>query len=504
MTARPLRSIVIAGGGTAGWMAAALLSRRLAPLGIAITLIESAAIGTVGVGEATTPAIRDFFAEAGLDEAAVMRASEGTAKLGILFDGWAGDGNRFFHPFGLYGTPSNGVDFHHYWLKLRAAGDATPLDRYSLACQLALHGRMMTPLRPAPDYAYFDWAVHFDAALFARHLRDMSLSRGVTRIDARIRHVDRCVETGRILALDTDGAGRIAADLFIDCTGFRSLIAGEALGEPYIDWTALLPVDRAVAIPCAARGGKENIEPFTRVTARPAGWQWRIPLRHRVGNGYVYAGGHVSDDEACATLRATLEGEALAEPNLLRFTTGRRERAWVSNCVALGLAAGFLEPLESTSITLIYSGLQRLLSLFPDTAMDPALAAEYNRITALEYERVRDFLVLHYWANGRTEPFWRERRDTVLPEPLAHKIRLFAARGRMVRLEWETFADPSWLSILIGMGIEPERWDPLADGFAPDQIQGAFGRMARDVTKLASAAPTHRDWLESMLGKVAG
>jgi len=499
----PVRSIVIAGGGTAGWMAAMLLSRRLAPLGIAITLVESTTIGTIGVGEATTPAIRDFFAEAGLDEAAVMRASNATAKLGILFDGWGSGDSRFFHPFGLYGTPSNGVDFHHYWAKLRAGGDATPLDRYSLGSQLALNGRMMTPPRPAPDYAFFDWAVHFDAALFARHLREVAEARGVVRIDARIQQVERCAETGRILALQTDAGGRVAGNLFIDCTGFCALLAGETLGEPYEDWRALLPVDRAVAIPCAYRDPAAAIDPYTRVAARPAGWQWRIPLRHRIGNGYVYASGHVSDDEAAATLRSTLEGEALAEPNVLRFTTGRRRRAWVSNCVALGLAAGFLEPLESTSITLIYSGLQRLLSLFPDDGMDPALADEYNRITQLEYERVRDFLVLHYWANGRDEPFWAERRETRLPDALAHKIRLFEARGRMVRMEWETFADPSWLAIFVGLGIVPKRWDPLADGFTAPQVESAFGRMTRDVAKLAASAPTHRAWLAAMLGEAA-
>ena len=499
-----MRSVVIAGGGTAGWMAAALLSRRLAPLGIAITLVESTTIGTVGVGEATTPAIRDFFAEAGLDEAEVMRASNATAKLGILFDGWTGEDSGFFHPFGLYGSPSNGVDFHQYWSKLHAGGNRTTLDRYSLASQLALSGRMMTPLRPAPDYAFFDWAVHFDAALFAHHLREVAEARGVTRVDARIERVERCGETGRLLSLHTDTGAQISGDLFIDCTGFRALLAGETLGEPYDDWRTLLPVDRAVAIPCAYREGAAPIEPYTRVTARAAGWQWRIPLRHRIGNGYVYASSHLSDEEAAATLRATIEGEAFAEPNLLRFTTGRRQRAWVSNCVALGLAAGFLEPLESTSITLIYSGLQRLLALFPDDGMNPALVDEYNRITRLEYERVRDFLILHYWANRRSEPFWAERRATPLPDGLAQKIRLFAARGGMVRMEWETFADPSWLAIFVGLGIMPEAWDPLADSFTSQQIESAFGRITRDVAKLAASAPTHRAWLAARLGDSAG
>ncbi|WBO21277.1 tryptophan halogenase family protein [Sphingomonas abietis] len=490
----PIRSVVIVGGGTAGWMTAALMAKRLEGLGVAITLVESSSIGTIGVGEATTPAIRDYFREAGLDEAAVMRASHATIKLGIAFDGWAGEGSRFFHPFGLYGTPSNGVAFHQYWLKLRAGGDLRPIDDYCLATQLAYADRFLPPPRPAPDYAFFDWAVHFDAGLYARYLAEVAMARGVRHVDARVRAVTRDPQSGHIAAIDTEEAGAIRGDLFVDCSGFRSLLLGQALGEPFIDWTDLLPCDRAAAIPCAhAPGG--GFEPYTRSTALAAGWQWRIPLQHRVGNGYVYASRHISDDEAVATLIGRLEGEALAEPNLIRFTAGHRRQFWSGNCVAIGLSAGFLEPLESTSITLIHSGIERLLQLFPDRHFDPALAADYNRISTLEYERVRDFLLLHYWGNKRAnEPLWQGCRDTPLPDKLAHKIRMFTSRGRMVRYEWDSFQDPSWLSLFAGLGLLPERWDPLADFFTPDQISGAFDRIREKIAEGVASASTHRDY----------
>ena len=475
----PLRSIVIVGGGTAGWMAAALLARKLERQDIAITVVESSAIGTVGVGEATTPAIRDYFRAAGLDENAVMKASSATIKLGIQFDGWTGGDSTFFHPFGLYGVASNEVAFHNYWLKLRAAGDPRSIGDYCFATQLALANGFLPPHRPAPDYAFFDYALHFDAGLYARHLRQVATARGVHHIDARVRQVIRHDETGLITAIDTEEAGSIAGDLFIDCTGFRSLLLGQAMAEPFVDWTDLLPCDRAVAIPCAHGGGP--LTPYTRAVAMPAGWRWRIPLQHRVGNGYVYSSRHLSDDEAAATLTGALEGEALADPNHIRFTTGHRRHFWSGNCIALGLAAGFLEPLESTSITLIYSGIERLLHLFPDRTFDPALAEDYNRITTLEYERVRDFLLLHYWGARRDEPLWREVAAIALPDRLAHKVRMFTQRARMVRYEWDAFQDPSWLSLFAGLDLLPERWDPLADHFPIDELTGALGRIREQI-----------------------
>ena len=498
----PIRSIVIVGGGTAGWMAATLLAHRLERQDIAITVVESSAIGTVGVGEATTPAIRDYFRAAGLDEFAVMKASSATIKLGIRFDGWTGEGSSFFHPFGLYGVASNGVAFHDYWLKLRAAGDRRPIGDYCLATQLAAANRFLPPHRPAPDYAFFDWAVHFDAGLFARYLRTVALSRGVRHIDARVRAVQRDGESGLIRAIDTDEAGSIAADLFIDCTGFRSLLLGGALEEPYVPWTDLLPCDRAVAIPCASAG---PLTPYTCAVAMPAGWRWRIPLQHRLGNGYVYSSAHVSDDEAIAELAATLEGEALGEPNLIRFVTGRRRRFWSGNCVALGLAAGFLEPLESTSITLIFSGIERLLQLFPDRSFDSALSDDYNRITTLEYECVRDFLLLHYWGARRPEALWQTANATELPDKLAHKVRMFSHRGRMVRYQWDAFQDPSWLSLFAGLDVLPvDRWDPLADYFSVGELTAALAEIRDQIAAALGASIPHERFIEEKCRATAG
>jgi tryptophan halogenase len=405
-----IRSILIAGGGTAGWMAATYLAARLQGTGIAITVLESSTIGTVGVGEATVPAIRDFFKAIGLHDFDVLRATGGTPKLGIDFADWAGEGSRFFHPFGLYGLSSRGVPFHQYWLKLAHAGQSRDLADYSLCTEMARSGTFMLPVdNPVNDLAVFDWAVHFDATRFAAMLRDHAERQGVTRIDDIITHVELDGETGHIARIETQGTLALSADLFIDCTGFRSLLLGQALGSPWVDWTAMLPCDRAVAIPCAASGPFDR--PYTTSTARRAGWQWRIPLTNRIGNGYVYASSQISDDEAAATLRGNLEGQALAEPNLIRFGAGHRQRFWAGNCVGIGLAAGFLEPLESTSITLIQTGLEKLIDLFPDRACDPALASEFNRATTLEYERIRDFLILHYHGNRRHgEPLWDAMR----------------------------------------------------------------------------------------------
>jgi len=498
MTTRtgPIRSIVIVGGGTAGWMAAALLVRRLERQPVTITVVESSDIGTVGVGEATVPGIRDFFREIGVTEQEVMAASQGTVKLGIEFVDWKQSGHRFFHPFGLYGMRSRGVAFHQYWLKLQQAGIAVDLEDYCLATAMARAGSFMLPTdKPVHDLLFFDWAVHFDARMFAQFLAKRAIGQGVTRVDATITNVRLDDESGLIAGVDTECGRAIDGDLFIDCSGFRALLIGGALGVPYEDWTNLLPCDRAVAMPCERNG---PLSPFTRSTALPAGWQWRIPLQHRVGNGYVYSSRHLSDDEAVHVLRGRLEGEALAEPNLIRFRTGHRREFWRGNCVALGLAAGFMEPLESTSITLIQTGIEKLLALFPDRGFAPALADDYNRATGLEYERIRDFLFLHYWANRRHgEPMWDRCRDTALPERLAHKVRLFQTRGNLVRYEWESFQDPSWLSMYAGFGIEAAAHDPIADYFSNEELESALGRMRESIAKSLALAQPHEALLES-------
>jgi tryptophan halogenase len=494
---QPIRSILIVGGGTAGWMAATWLAGRLARQDIKITVVESPDIRTVGVGEATVPAIRDYFRDIGVTEAEVMAATQGTVKLGIEFRDWKRDGESFFHPFGLYGMPSRGVAFHQFWLKRRAEGDATPLAAYSLCTQLAMANQMMEPpVSPPNDLGVFNWAVHFDAGLYAQFLRRKATSElGVTHIDGTIVDVSKNPETGFLTGVTLADGRVLEADLFIDCSGFRSLLLGQALGVGYEDWTHLLPCDRAVAMPCERDG---PLTPYTRSTALAAGWQWRIPLQHRVGNGYVYSSRHISDDEATATLISRLEGPALAEPNLLRFQTGHRHRFWAKNCIALGLAAGFMEPLESTSIVLIQSGVERLGALFPDRGFDPALADEYNRITTLEYERIRDFLLLHYVANRREgEAMWDQVRDLTLPEPLAHKMRMFASRGTMVRYEWESFHDPSWLSMYAGFDMVPSAHDPMADYFTKPELDSALRRMREAIARAKALAVSHEAFLEA-------
>jgi tryptophan halogenase len=446
------------------------------------------------VGEATVPAIRDYFKAIGVTEAEVMQASQGTVKLGIEFRDWRALGTSFFHPFGRYGVDAFSVPFHQYWLKRRMAGDQTPLSEYCLPTQAAMRNLMLLPSeQPVNELGVFDWAIHFDAGLFARFLtqrgRDLL---GVRHLEGTISGANRDAENGRIASVTLTDGRTLEADLFVDCSGFRSLLLGQTLEVPYEDWTHLLPCDRAVAMPCAHG---DSLTPYTRSTALSAGWQWRIPLQHRVGNGYVYSSRHISDDEATATLIANLEGEALTEPNMLRFRTGHRTRVWEKNCVAVGLAAGFLEPLESTSIVLIQSGIERLLAHFPDRDFDPSLADEFNRITALEYARIRDFLLLHYWGGQREETIWRECRALDLPETLAQRIRAYEGAGKLPRFEWDSFQSPSWLSMFAGFDIWPSRYDPLADQFSVEELGGTFEQMRAAVARAVSLAGTHEQFI---------
>jgi len=485
----------VAGGGTAGWMMASLLGRHFERQPVVVTVVESSEIATVGVGEATVPAIREYFSEIGVDSYDVMRATQGTIKLGIEFEGWARPGERFFHPFGMYGAADRGVPFHQYWLRLRQSGDRTPLEAYNLCTALARANRFQpAPGNPKADMEIYRWAVHFDAVLFARYLSEFAQrSLGVRRVDAKIVDVRLRGRDGFIESLQLDSGQTLAGDLFIDCTGFRALLLGQALGVRYCNWGDVLPCDRAVAMPCAR---SQLLTPYTRSTARTAGWQWRIPLQHRIGNGYVYSSTHISDDEAVQTLKSSLEGEPLGDPNFIRFNAGRREKFWEKNCIAAGLAAGFMEPLESTSITLIQTAGERLLGLFPERDCNRTLADEFNRQTGLEYERIRDFLVLHYFANGRRgEPFWDECRQRAPAEHLARKIHLFLDSGRLVNYEWETFFHPSWLSMYAGFEIQPDRYDRRADFYTLDELRAGFALMRADIEKAVSTATPHAEFL---------
>ncbi|MES3109999.1 tryptophan halogenase family protein [Sphingomonas aurantiaca] len=463
MVNHPLR-IVIAGGGTAGWMAAATFARFL-ETGYEIDLIESDAIGTVGVGEATIPQIHLFNDALGLDEDAFLRATGGTFKLGIEFVDWLKPGHRYMHAFGDVGRDVGLLPFHQYWLRARSLGLAGDLGAYSLNTHAALANRMQRgPARTARTLPSMPYAYHFDAALYARYLRRYSETRGVNRIEGKIVRVTRDGDSGDVSGLVLENGTTVAADLYIDCTGFRGLLIEEALGTGYEDWTHWLPCDRAIAVP-SARG--EKFTPYTRSTAHAAGWQWRIPLQHRTGNGVVYSSAHMSEDEATATLLRGLDTPAMADPRTITFRTGRRKRMWNHNVVALGLAAGFMEPLESTSIHLIQSAIARLLKLLPGRVIAEADRTEFNRQSDFEYERIRDFIILHYKATERDDtPFWRQCRDMAVPDTLAAKIALWRGNGHIVREHEELFTEVGWLQVLAGQGIVPDGHHPLSDAIS--------------------------------------
>lgn len=488
---RRLEHVVIVGGGTAGWMTAASLAHFLrGPRAARITVIESSQIGTVGVGEATLPTIRAFNATLGIDEIDFIRHTQATFKLGIEFVDWSRPGRTFFHPFAPYGATIEAAAFHHCWLRARQLGDAAELGEYCLPVAMARLGRFAQPaVKPAAPYGSFSYAYHFDAALYASYLRDYALARGVSRLDRKIVDVAQRADDGCIDAVVLEGGERISADFFVDCSGFKGLLIEGALATGYEDWTHWLPCDRAVAMPCESR---EDPAPFTQATALDAGWKWRIPLQHRTGNGYVYCSRYLSDDEAVAQLRNRLEGAALADPNFLRFTTGQRQRFWNKNCVALGLAGGFIEPLESTSVALIQSGIAKLLTFFPTHGLNAVDIYEANRLMREEFERIRDFIILHYKATQRDDTaFWRRCRDMEIPQTLARKIALFRSRGHIVKYAGESFEDSSWLTLYAGFGILPDRYDPRADDIDASLLKRALGQMRNTIQSVAQAAPTH-------------
>ncbi|OAN57590.1 tryptophan halogenase family protein [Sphingomonas sp. TDK1] len=491
-TAAPYR-IVVAGGGTAGWMAAAALARFLGA-GFTVTLVESDAIGTVGVGEATIPQIRMFNASLGIDEDAFVAATQASYKLAIEFVGWT-KGGRYMHAFGDVGRDNGLLAFRHTWLRGLAEGVAEPLAAYALNNVAARANRMQRgPARTARVLPEMPYAFHFDAGLYARFLRDHAEAAGVVRHEGRIEAVSRNGEDGNVAALHLDGDRRIEGDLFLDCTGFHARLIGEAMGVGYQDWSHWLPCDRALAVPSARA---RDFTPYTRATAHDAGWQWRIPLQHRTGNGIVYSSRHLSDDEAAARLLSGLDEPALADPRPIRFHTGRRELAWAGNVIALGLASGFLEPLESTSIHMIQSAVERVLKLLPGGRAVTPLRDSYNRQAAHESERIRDFLILHYWANDRDERFWRERRETPLPDGLADKIALWREAGEIVREDSDLFSDVAWLQVLVGQGIIARRYHPLADQPPVAQIAEYLDLLAKlNAREVAQMLP-HSDFVRA-------
>lgn len=496
-----IRKLVIVGGGTAGWMAAAALRRHFQGGPLEITLVESAEIGTIGVGEATIPTIRGFYQQLGLNDLEVMRATQATCKLGIRFDGWLREGHAFIHPFGLFGQDLRGVPFHHYWRKLAQGGEPTNIQDYSLGASLAAAGKFMAPPRnPSNSLSIFDWALHLDAGLFAQLMRRVAEDNGVRRIDARIVKVNLRPQDGFVASLDLDTGATVEGDLFIDCSGFRGLLIEEALETGYESWSDLLLCDRAFAVQSEGVG---DPAPYTEVKAHSAGWRWRIPLQHRCGNGYVFSSRYISDEAALAELKAAVPDRLLHEPRLIRFTPGRRKQAWNRNVIALGLSSGFLEPLESTSIALIETGIEKIKALFPDKDFAPELVDEFNDWSRREMERVRDFIILHYWANqrakgggGDTTAFWRDCNAVALPDSLRRKVELFRQRGHFVRYRWEMFQPASWMAIYAGFELLPETVDPALDGIDAQALSAPLAEMRKAIAEVVASAPPHAAFLD--------
>ena len=493
MSAKSLDRIVIVGGGTAGWMTAAVLA-RLTAAGTSVTLVESEEIGTVGVGEATIPSLVDFNRLLGIDEDEFVRATGATFKLGIEFVDWGRKGERYMHPFGTFGRDVQGIKFHQLWQRQARAGDAGSLHDYCLTSVAARLNRFTRPSGdPAAVLSSLRYAFHFDAALYARFLRGLAERGGVTRVEGRISHVDLAPGDGFIRAVELADGRRIEGDLFVDCSGFRSLLLGEALRVPFTSWQHWLPCDRALAVPSESTA---PLTPYTRATAGEAGWRWRIPLQHRTGNGHVYASAFLSDDAAADALIAGLDGAPTADLRPLRFTAGVRERLWERNCVAIGLSAGFLEPLESTSIHLIQSGITRLMSLFPDSGHPAASRDAYNRQLLAEYEQVRDFIILHYHATDRDDSaFWRHCRDTAPPDTLAHKLALWRERGRVMPEAGSLFTDDSWIAVLTGQAGQPAAGDPLVATLPPEETARFLHHLRSVIGQTANAMPDHAQFI---------
>ena len=489
-----LKKIVIVGGGAAGWMTAAALSRLLDPREVSLTLVESDEIGIIGVGEATIPDMLQFNLFLGIPEAELMRATLATFKLGIEFVDWSRKGERYFHPFGFHGVDIDGVDFHQYWLKCRQSGHPHSIGDYCLTELLARRGKFAFPdLRVAGAPAsYLRYAYHFDATLYARFLRQYAEKRGVRRVEGKVCEVLRAPETGELTGVRLMGGATESGEFFFDCTGFRSLLLGDAMQVPWVDWRHWLPCDRALAVACEHDGPPS---PYTRSTAKTAGWQWKIPTRQRTGNGHIWCSDFMGEDEASSMLLDGLDGPALGSPRLIRFATGHRARFWEQNCVAIGLSSGFLEPLESTSLYLIRQGISRFIALFPDASQPAIFRDEYNRWMQKDFEQVRDLLVFHYFANGRDEPFWQRCRQMDIPDTLRRRMALFAEGGRFLRNEGELFPGASWVAVMLGQGLTPRTVDPLIAAVPITDIEAKLSLLRRAMNEFVDAQPSHADSL---------
>ena len=490
MSDQRVRRVVIAGGGTAGWLAAAALSRQLGAL-IEIVLVESDEIGTVGVGESTIPTARSFHALAGVDEQAFMAETGSTFKLGIAFENWARDGDRYIHSFGEIGKSTWMGAFHHFWLQARADGIGGEIGDYCLELRAADAGKFATGENAPLSYAY-----HLDAALYAKFLRARSEADGLRRIEGKIARVERSAESGDIAALVLQSGERIEGDLFLDCTGFRGLLIEETLGAGYEDWSHWLPTNSALAV--QTRSTRPAV-PYTRAIAHDAGWRWQIPLQHRVGNGLVYCSDFLDDDAARVRLLGAVEGEPVAEPRLIRYRTGRRRKVWERNCIALSLASGFVEPLESTSIHLVMIALTRLMQVFPFAGIEPATVARFNDQARQDLEGVRDFIILHYHLNQRAEPFWRHCREMAIPDTLAERIALFAEGAHAYQAGEDLFRVDSWVQVMLGQRLAPRGHHHLARILGPQRLRQALADIDGDHARALATMPQHQRFLDAHL-----
>jgi len=491
-----VRRIIIIGGGTAGWMTAAGLASMLGGTGLKITLIESEAIGIVGVGEATLPHIRLFNETIGVNEAEFMAATSATFKLGIEFVNWARKGDSYIHPFGEFGMANDGVAFHHYWRRVMDEPGIGPLDQYSLPIMACRMAKFQPPSDdPRSVLSTYRYAYQFDALKYAPFMRNHAEARGVTRLEGKVIDVEQDSETGNILSVTLEEGQSVAGDLFIDCTGFFGLLIEKKLQTGYDEWTHWLPCDRAVAVPCEHEG---ELLPYTRATADQAGWRWRIPLQHRTGNGHVYSSGFISDDKAARSLTDNLEGKPLTDLRQLRFVTGKRRKLWNHNCIAIGLSGGFLEPLESTSIYLIQEGITKLLELFPQDSDYRVQATEYNRRMDLEFERIRDFLILHYHATERDDSeFWNYVRTMQVPDSLAEKMELFKSSGRVASYDHGLFLIPSWVAVYIGQRVMPAYYDWRVDRLETTQIRRHLDGLRDHMQKAADSMEGHAGYIKA-------
>ncbi len=495
LTADPIQSIIIVGGGTAGWMAAAALSRLLPKGGVRITLIESDAIGTIGVGEATIPHLRYFNNLLGLNENEFVQKTQATFKLGIEFNNWGYQGDSYIHPFGPYGANMDGVHFHHYWLRHQRQANAQNLDDYNIQILAARAGKFDRSLKNSRgiEQQKLDYAFHFDASLYAKFMREFSESNGVQRVEGKVTDVSQHSENGFIRSVTLETGQTLEADLFIDCSGFRGLLIEQTLKTGYDDWSDVLPCDRAVARGC------EKIEepiPYTKATAKSVGWQWRIPLQTRTGNGYVYCSDHLSDDEAQASLTAGLDGRPTTEPNFIRFKTGIRRQTWNKNVVALGLAAGFLEPLESTSIHLIQTAIARLMTHFPNQRFSQVDIDYFNQRTRLEYEQVRDFLVLHYTATERDDSeFWRRCQNIQQPDTLIERLNIYRENARLYRHDNELFDETSWFVVMYRQHVKNNHYHPMADYCDELALNQRLSQLRDAYSQYCDNMPTHQAFI---------